>query len=116
MNKHEQVIRCNNALRREFGEDNGFPRFKWFHSEDKALMISMRQIDPENGQPVYDYRQDPHTLIVQPMPVFIRRKICLKLHNQFVRCKVIPTYSQQECQAGVGRRPQFTRRGKRGGG
>jgi hypothetical protein len=89
---------------------HGQPRFAWKWSED--LMHPMRVID-SYGTPQFDgYEPVPGSSLVAPKPMFVTRKLCPELKNQWVLCEwKDATISEDEWRRMFGYRLEWPRHG-----
>lgn len=90
MNIEKLLRRMNIRLGAELGTtiDNQ-PTYKWIFSEDPVLMHPMRLPNE------FDYRANEFG-IVEVIPLYTLRKMCLAAVNQWVLCHWLPSPSEDE--------------------
>ncbi len=90
LDSHMKTKELNELLGADLGRTAaGAPLYKWIWSEDPVLMHPMRA--PEN-----DYVTDPITGLVQVVPLYVLRKMCLVAEKQWVLCHWLESPSEDE--------------------
>lgn len=106
MSLERTIRRLNQRLGAELGRtaDNQ-PNYKWIFSEDQVLMHPMRLPNE------FDYKANEFG-IVEVIPLYTLRKMCLAAEDQWVLCHWLPSPSEEEWRTIFGYSLEWPRGGQ----
>ena len=119
MSNHRKIAFLNRLLGSELGTNRyGEPLYTWQFAD--SLMHPMQKLDPATGHPQYNYRcacglnMQVHSAactLTVPEPIYVTRRLCPHLHNQWVACIWCDPGSPEEWAKEFGSRWKYPERG-----
>lgn len=81
-----RINKLNQLLARELGSNaSNVPKYAWQHSDSWIRQMRVVDVvDDSKYEPRYEHIQNPESGLFYAIPVYVNRKVCENLHDQYV--------------------------------